>query len=295
MPARPIAHWLLLACLVAMWGSSFAFTAVALTALPNESIVFLRLVLGVLVLFGFFLALGRRFPANRRLWGFFVVMGLTGNALPFWLITWGQQSIDSGLAGILMSIMPLTTLVLAHFFVAGERLTLVRLGGFALGFVGIVVLIGPQALLELQGQGTALLAELAVLGATLCYAINTIIARRRPPSDAVVAATGTMMFALLLVAPFGLATPIPVADVTWSAGLALAFLGVVSTALATMLYFKLITAAGPTFVSLINYLIPLWALLVGVVFLNETPQWTALIGLVFILSGIAISESRRRS
>jgi drug/metabolite transporter (DMT)-like permease len=291
-----LGHWLLLLALVAMWGSAFLLTKVAVSALPPEAVVAGRLVIAAAGLSGLLLVMGRRLPGARRLWLFFLAMAVLGNALPFWLIAWGQQRIDSGLAGILMAVMPLTTLVLAHFFVAGERLNRARSAGFVLGFLGIVVLMGPEALLELRSGGTALLSELAVLGGAVCYAVNTIVARRRPDSDPLSAAAGVMLLACAIMVPLALAgEPLAVADIPAAAALAVAVLGVVSTALATVVYFRLVSAAGPTFVSLINYLIPLWALLGGMVFLGERPEWTALAALALILSGIALSEARGRA
>ncbi len=291
MIARPLAHWLLLGALVAMWGSSFMFTKIALTAFAPNLLVASRLVLAAAVLCSLLVIRRRALPRSGRLWLFLVAMAVMGNALPFWLISWGQQRIDSNLAGILMAVMPLSTVVLAHFFVAGERLNRAKAAGFLLGFLGIVVLTGPEALLELKGQGTALLYELSVLGGAVCYAINTIIARRRPASDPLVAAAGVMLAASLFMVPFtALGAPPPPAEITVAPAVALLFLGLVSTALATVVYLKLVTLAGPSFVSLINYLIPLWAVLVGLVFLAEVPEWSALAALALILSGIALSE-----
>lgn len=296
MPARrPLLHWLLLFALVAMWGSSFVFTKIAVAAIPPTGVVAGRLVLAAAVLLGLLLIARRRLPGGRRLWLFFFLMAVTGNCLPFWLISWGQQSIDSGLAGILMAIMPLTTLVLAHFFVVGERLNGAKAAGFLLGFTGIVVLMGPDTLLELEGEGTALLSELSVLGGAVCYAINTIIARRRPDSEALVATAGVMLIASLVMVPFAaVAQPPAIGDIPAEAALAVGFLGVVSTATATVVYFKLVTLAGPTFLSMINYLIPVWAVMLGMVALGETPEWASLLALALILSGIALAETRGR-
>jgi drug/metabolite transporter (DMT)-like permease len=194
-----------------------------------------------------------------------------------------------------MAIMPLTTVMLAHVFVAGERLNRFKAAGFLLGFLGIVVLMGPAVLLELRGGGAVLLSELAVLGGAVCYAVNTIIARRRPESDALVAAAGVSLVACLIIAPAAAFTGLPdLGQVPASALIAVVILGVVSTATATVVYFKLITLAGPSFLSLINYLIPAWAVLAGVLFLGERPEWTALAGLAFILSGIALAETKGR-
>jgi len=279
-----------------MWGSAFLLTKVAVSALPPETVVAGRLVIAAAGLTALVFALGKGLPGGRRHWLFFLAMAVLGNALPFWLISWGQQRIDGGLAGILMAVMPLTTLLLAHVFVAGERLNGARSAGFVLGFLGIVVLMGPEALLELRGGGTVFLSELAVLGGAVCYAVNTIVARRRPDGDPLAAAAAVMLLASAIMVPLALAgTPVVVAEIPANAAIAVGVLGVVSTALATVVYFRLVSAAGPTFVSLINYLIPLWALLGGMVFLGERPEWSALAALALILSGIALSEVKGRA
>lgn len=293
---RPLLHWLLLFALVAMWGSSFLFTKIALGGLAPSTLVAARLLLAALFLLALLLLLRRRLPRGRRPWAFFLVMAVLGNGLPFWLIAWGQQNIDSGLAGILMAVMPLATLLLAHVFVPGERLNPARGAGFLIGFAGIVVLTGPAVLLELKGSGTALWSELAVLGGAVCYAVNVIVARRRPAGDALVATSGVTLIAAALMVPLALMTaPLPgVLELPLSALLAVGALGLVSTATATFVYFKLVSLAGPTFLSLINYLIPLWAVLLGIVFLAERPAWRALVALLLILSGIALAEIRGR-
>lgn len=293
-PHRPLLHWLLLVALVAMWGSSFLFTKIAVAAIAPLDLVAGRFVLASLVLVALLVATRRGLPRGLRLWLFIAAMTLIGNCLPFWLISWGQQRIDSGLAGILMAVMPLATVMLAHFF-AGERLNRFKAAGFLVGFVGIVVLVGPAVLLELGGSGTTLVSELAVLGGALCYAVNTIIARRRPESDALAVSAGVALTACLVMAPAAAATGLPdPLRLPASAVIAVVWLGVVSTATATVVYFKLITLAGPSFLSLINYLIPAWAVLMGALFLGERPAWTALAGLVLILSGIGLAETRGR-
>ena len=293
MDRHPIGHWLLLLALVAMWGSSFMLTSIAVSLLTPAALVVFRLVIAALVLV---LLVGIRrhaVPRTRRFWLFCGALAITGNCLPFLLIAWAQQRIDSGLAGILMAIMPLTTLLLAHFFVQGERMTWSRAGGFVVGFLGVVLLIGPEALLELRGHGSALLYQLAALGGACCYAVNTILARHRPPSEPLVAAAGVMLLASLIMLPLagpGALTSLDGAPL--GVLLAVIALGLVSTATATVVYLRLVVVAGPTFTSQINYLIPVWALLVGMVFLGERPGWSALAALLLILGGIAFSQWR---
>lgn len=291
MNARPLGHWLLLLTIVALWGSAFGITELAIEAFTPTALVTGRMILAAALLTLVVLLRGQRFPKTARFWAFSLAMAIAGNCLPFWLISAAQQEIDSGLAGILMSIMPLTTLLLAHFFVPGETLSGGKLFGFLLGFVGIVILIGPEALLELKGQGTAFWAQIAALIAAFCYAANAIIARHRPSFDPIVAAAGTMIVGAVIMVPIGV-WDLPAQTMNASAkGLIAAIaLAVLASTVAPVVFLRLIALAGPSFVAFINYLIPLWAVSAGILLLGEKPRWAALVALALILGGLALSE-----
>ena len=288
---HPLSHWVMLLALVVMWGSSFGLTKIAVASVSADSVVAVRLLVAGLFLVIVVVASGKRFPRDGRLWLAFMAMAVMGNVLPYWLISWGQETVDSGLAGVLMAVMPLVTLVLAHFFVKDDRMTLRKTVGFLLGFCGVVVLMAPGAGFGLEGPGVALLAQCAIIVGAVCYAINTIIARHCPVSDSLIAAAGTAIAANLLLIPIAWKDlPSVFGSFDLASFLAVVILGVVSTALAPILYFHLIRLAGPTFFSLTNYLIPVWALLIGVLFLEESPGWTAFAGMALILGGIAVSQ-----
>lgn len=298
------AEWGLLVLLVALWGSSFMLVRVALDAFTPIAVTAGRLLIGAGVLLLVLLLTRRRVPGGGRTWAFFLAMAVIGNALPFFLIAWGQASIPSGLTGILMAVMPLVVLVLAHFFVAGERLTPRRFAGFVLGFLGVVVLTGPEALAALVGADAALLSQLAVLGAAVCYGVAAIVARRGPPLNPVVTAGAVLSIAGVVtgvgLVAGGLAGGAAAAvhhPVTPWPGLALAALGALSTGLATVVYFTLVSRAGPTFLSLINYLIPVWAVVLGALVLGERLPPRAFAALGLILAGVVIArwQFRRRS
>jgi drug/metabolite transporter (DMT)-like permease len=282
----------MLLALTVLWGSAFALTKVAVAGLPPELVVSGRLLVACLVLLPLALLAARRPPADARLWLFFVLIAIFGNALPFSLIAWGQRYIDSGLAGILMAIMPLMTLALSHYFVEGERLTPLRLAGFVSGFAGVIVLMGPDAVVALADGAGNLLPMIAVLAGAVSYAVAAVLARLRPPSGALTTAAATttvaaaMMVPLLVPSVAG-AAPVSASPEAW---VATGVLGVFSTALATVVYFRLIRSAGPTFVSQINYLIPLWAVVVGILFLDEAPEPSHLYALALILGGILASR-----
>ena len=289
---RTLNDWLLLLALVAMWGSSFMFNRVAVASLPPWTVVAGRIGIAALVLTAVVHATGRRLPPPGRTWAPFVLIAAIGNAIPFYLITWGQQVVESALAGILMAVMPLATLVLAHFLVADERMTRPRATGFVIGFGGIVLLMGPAALAGAGGDAM-LVYQLAVLGGALCYALQSVLTRLIIRGDVMVAAAATLIVASLMVVPAALWLDRPwtlsprgvsVAAVVW--------LGVAPTALATVLYFQLIRSAGPTFMSLVNYLSPGVAVLLGLVVMGEHPHAIAYFGLVLILAGIAVAQRR---
>jgi drug/metabolite transporter (DMT)-like permease len=286
----------MLLALTILWGSAFLFTKLAVASVPPTLVVAGRLAVASLLLVPLALTVARRLPFDRRLWLFLFAIALFGNALPFSLITWGQETIDSGLAGILMAVMPLATLSLAHFLVPGERLTQYRIVGFLLGFSGVVVLMGPEALVKLVDGGGHLLPMLAVLGGAVCYAISAILARLRPPSDAFSSAAATISMATLMITPFLLGgAPSPaVRDPSLLSILSILILGVFSTAIAAIIYFRLVKSAGPSFVSQLNYLIPLWAVAIGVLFLDERPEPKHLLALCLILGGVLMAQLEGR-
>ena len=298
-PTRPkLSDWLALMALVVMWGSAFLFTKMALASFSPSFIVAGRLSIGALVLVGLVLLTKQRPPQLSRVWVFFVALAVMGNALPFTLITWGQQRIDSSLAGILMAVMPLIVLALARLFIPEERFTRGRIVGFLLGFLGVLILLGPDAVASSTDTGRELTAQLAVLGGAVCYSISVIIARVKPPTDPRITAATVTFIGALLVMPTALPDAAITEHVSDTALLALLALGVLSTALASVVYFRLITTGGPVFVSLINYLIPVWAMLAGTIFLNEALPTRFIAALALILCGIWISHrpwSRPRS
>ena len=277
-----------------MWGSSFMFNKIAVATVPPATVVAGRLALGAITLLALAYARGLRLPPLGRIWAAYALLGFLGNALPFYLIAWGQQTVDSALAGILMAAMPLATLVLAHFAVQGERMTMQRVSGFALGFVGIVFLMEPAAVAGLGGAAVEILAQLAVLGGALCYSANSVLARLLVKTDFLSAATGTLLVATVLMLPVALVYDIPwTLDPAGASIASIVWLGIGPTAIATICYFRLISSAGPTFMSLVNYLSPAIAVFLGVTLLGEEPGVTAYAGLALILLGIALSQWRR--
>ena len=287
--------WMMLAALVAMWGSSFMFIKLGVATVPTSTLVAARLILGALILLVVLYARGSRLPPFGIAWGYYTILALLGNCIPFTAITWGQQRTDSALAGILMAVMPLATMVLAHFFVRGEHMTRQRVIGFLLGFAGIVVLMGPSALDRVAGQSLATWSQLAILFGALCYAANSVLTRILARGDDVlVASTAMLLIASVIALPVALYVDQPWrVEASAASFWAILWLGVGPTAIATVVYFKLIASAGPTFMSLVNYMSPAVAVFLGVALLGETPGIHAYIALALILLGIAVSQWRR--
>jgi drug/metabolite transporter (DMT)-like permease len=295
-PEHTPAHFALLAALVFMWGTTYLAIKVALADFGPLTLIAARLVLGTLVLIGIAAAAGSHLPRTREQWGWMLALALLGNCLPFYCITWGTQHIDSSLAGILVAVMPLGVLVLAHFTLATERITAAKAAGFVIGFVGVALLIGPDALYIGDGW-LHVLGQLGVLTGALLYSGNAVLARRMPPMDSISVALTTLLISSVLMTPlaFWFEDPtlvVPSAASAW----AVLWIGVFPTAVATIVYFQLIRMAGASFMAITNYLTPVITVLLGMTLLGERPGWNAFAGMALILTGVALAQSawRRR-
>jgi drug/metabolite transporter (DMT)-like permease len=277
--------YLLLLLLGVVWGSSFLLIKLAVATIPPITVATARIGIGALVLAAIVTARRRAWPCARREWLLLFAMGAIGNAIPFSLINWGETRIDSGLTAILMSSVPLATIMLAPAFVRDEPVTPGKLLGVVLGMAGVAVLIGPGALTGAHGE---LLGEIAVACATLCYAVNGLVARRLPQMPVEVIGAGCLLCATLVGLPVSLA-----ADRPWQAApstlslAALVLLGVLNTAGGYLLLFRLVVRAGAGFASLNNFLVPLFGVMWGVLLLGEQPSPRAFAGLLLIFGGLA--------
>lgn len=271
----------------AVWGASFLFIKIGVSELAPVSLVALRVSTAALLLLGILFARGLRLPRSWRLWGHIAFTGFVGLVVPYMLITWGEQSIPSGMAAILNATTPLFTLLLAYVWTREEALSGMRLLGVAIGFVGVVVAVGVE---DLNLSNASTQGQLAVLVAAAAYGVSGVYSRRAfrglPP---LLPAAGQMLTAALMIAPFALTMhgfPTPSARV-WAAVLALAVLG---TALAYVLLYWLIERLGATRASMVTYLLPPFALLYGALFLREPIALNALSGLALVVLGILLAN-----
>jgi len=279
-------EWAMLLALAVLWGGSFFFNGVAVRELPSFTLVWLRVAVAAATLLLVLRSLGQRMPTQGRTWAAFFGMGLLNNAVPFSLFVWGQHHIASGLASILNATTPLFTVLVAHLLTSDEKLTPAKMTGVAVGFAGAVAMVGPDAL---GGLGTGLAAQLACLAAALSYAFAGIFGRRfkRMGVTPLATAAGQVCAStLLLHRPWTLAMP---GAATWGAVLGV---GLLSTALAYVLYFRILAAAGATNLLLVTFLIPISAILLGVFVLGETLLPRHLAGMALIGVGLAFIDGR---
>ncbi len=289
-------EWAVFAVLGLVWGSSFLWIKIAVEEIGPFMLVTLRLLFGLIGLLAVMRQQRQAFPRQRRILLAYLFMGAVNTAIPFTLISWGETRIDSGLASILNGTVPLFTIVIAHFWLHDEKITLPRIVGLTVGFIGVVVLVsrdfGPQV--TLSGN---LWGQLAVIAGSICYAIAITFSRRhlrgQPP---VVQST---MVILVADALMWLATPIaesplrfPVLPITW---FAIAWLGLLGSCLAYLMFFYLINAWGPTRASLVTYVFPVIGLILGILFLGEQADWRLMVGSALIVGGILAVNLKLRA
>jgi drug/metabolite transporter (DMT)-like permease len=281
-------HLLMLLALAAIWGSSFLFIELALRDLAPSTLILLRMASGAVALGIYIVVRGRSVAVLRPYVLPLALLGLVNTALPFFLIAWGQQYIDSGLASIFNASAPLFTAVFALGYDRSQRASGARLAGIVLGFGGVVALVG----FELSGGERAVAGGLAVVAASACYAIGGLYAGRRfdglPPS---LVAFGALIWSTLFVLPFGVAQG---SSIGLEALLSVLYLGVLATGVGYLLYFGLIAGAGAAKAVLVTYLVPSLALVYGAAFLDEEITAVAVLGLMLVLAGVALGTGTVR-
>ncbi len=286
-------EWTMLLALSVLWGGSFFFNGIAVRELPVFTVVVLRVALAALALWAVLGLTGAAMPSSASVWAAFFAMGFLNNVAPFTLIVWGQSHIASGVASILNATTPLFTVLVAQICTRDEKLTGLRLTGILSGVGGVAVMIGGGAWATL---GTELPAQLAVLAAAFSYALAGVFGRRFNAMGVapMATATGQVTASSLLLIPAMLWIDRPWMLATPSAAAIAALIGValLSTALAYVLYFRILATAGATNLLLVTFLIPVSAILLGVLVLGETLRAEHLIGMALIGLGLAAIDGR---
>jgi len=283
-------EWLTLLILAVIWGGAFMFIGVAVHHVHPLTYVWLRLTIAAGGMFLFLKLKGERLNLRREVWGSILLLALLNNALPFTLFGWGQTHIASGLASILNATTPIWGVLVAHFFTADERMTPRKIAGVLLGFAGVATMIGPMLLTNI---GTDALAQLACIVAALCYAFAAVWARRfrRMGIAPMSVTTGQLTAGALMMLPLALlidqpwTQPLPPLT-AWGAIVALALL---CTAFGYVLYFRLIAHIGPANAIAVTFLIPVFAVVWGWIFLDEGLTLTMLFGCAVILVGTGLA------
>lgn len=285
--------WLMLVALSALWGGSFFFVGIAVKVLAPFTIVFVRLSLAALTLWIVILVVKIPVPTSFSAWRALLIMGMLNNVIPFSLIVWGQSHIESGLASIFNAMTPLFTVLVAAIFLADERISNIKTIGVLLGLSGAAVMVGTDAL---TGLGTDVLAQLAVMSAAVSYGFSMVFGRRLKSIalDPIMLAAGQVTMSSLVLAPIVLLVDKPFSQAMpgWNVWAALIALAVFSTALAYILFFRILTSAGATNVSLVTFLVPISAIFLGFVFLDERLQLTHFVGMLLIVAGLTAIDGR---
>jgi drug/metabolite transporter (DMT)-like permease len=285
-------EWTLLFALSVLWGASFFCTAIVVRELPPFTVVFLRVALAALTLYAIVVVMRIRMPTEPRVWLALVLMSAVNNVIPFALLVWGQTRIPSGVASVLNATTPFFTLLLAHLATHDEKLTGARVLGVVLGIAGVAVMIGRS----LAAFDSSFLGELAVIGSALSYAAGGVIARRFSMTgiSPLASSTGLLTVSSVVMLPLMLAV-----DEPWTLPLpsvpaiaAILYLAIAGTALAYLIYFRLVATAGATNLMLVTFLMPTIAILLGVAVLGERVELRQVAGMALIALGLAAIDGR---
>lgn len=281
-------NYTMLFSLVFVWGTSFLLINRSLISFIPEQVVGLRLVIASIVMLLVLFKMKRKLPFDITSWLHFFIIGLMGNILPFWLIAKGQTTISSGLAGLLMAVMPLFTIILAHIFIKDDKINRYKIFGFIVGFSGVGFILAPTITKFPESTVSVFL----VLTASFFYAVNTVITKRIREYDPIVVSTGVLISASFISFVFWPSEllSIQLSSVNTVSAISMILLGVLPTGLAALIYFNIINRTGPSFLSNINYLIPVVAYFTGAVVLDEPILWHDLLALILIILGIVVSR-----
>lgn len=280
----------LLVFLAAMFGASFMMTKIAVVDVPPATIAFVRIAIAALALFVAMLFVSQNLKSVLPHWKMISLAGLFGTALPFFLISWGQEKVDAGLTAILMAVMPLITLVLGHFFTADEKLNAFKIIGFCLGLLGVAVLIGFD---KLASFGDETIRSYAIMLAACSYAVHAILSKFLTNLPRVAVSTAVLLSSTMMLLPISLYVDAPwtlsISAMSWWM---LILLGLLPTGLGMVMLFAIIERQGAGFLSQINFLVPVFGVLWAIALINETLPPNALIALLIILAGVAIARIR---
>jgi drug/metabolite transporter (DMT)-like permease len=287
-------HWTAFIFLGVIWSASFLWIKIALDEIGPFTLVAYRVLFGVFFAGGAVLLQRKAWPRDWAGWFPFLVLGITSVAIPFFLITWGELSIDSAVASILNATVPLFTIVIAHLFLLDDKMSMQRVLGLFIGFIGVIVLLSEDLS---AGEQSSILGQAAVILASIFYAASSVYARRKTQSaPGLVRGAAPLVSATIimwLVAPV-LESPleVPQMSITW---IAILWLGILGSGLALILWYYLLHEIGPTRTGMVTYIFPLGGVILGVIFLNEHLSWQLAVGALLIISSILVVNWQPKS
>ena len=287
--------YILLSLLIVMWGSAFAALKISLLTIPPLWVMSLRLIIGSLTIAIVFLIMKKKLPLTVEFWKWSLLIGFLGFSVPFSIISWGAQYIPSSLVAILMGANPIITLILAYFFLPNSSLNFRMIIGVFIGLIGIILLIGFGNINSDLYKGQFIYGQLAVLTGTFSFAIASILLKNSPQEHSFERALGSLIcgsFIGLFLAYFFSKSPLQIYQISFESAVSLVLLGIFPTGIATVIWFKIISLKGPLFLSLVNYLIPIWALILGILLLSEKINFIIGFGLILITIGVWMIEKR---
>jgi len=295
-------EWAAFILLGLIWGSSFLWIRIAVQDTGPFTLVALRLLFGLAGLAAISLVRRQHFPRDRKIILSLAAMGMINIALPFTLISWGEISVESGLASILNGTVPLFSIIIAHFWLHDERITVPRIVGLVVGFAGVVILVGRN--LDFSSVSAGFFGQLAIIGAAISYAVSASYSRKylrgQPPliqSTATILVADAVMWLSLpavgtLAPSLDAPNQFPTLPITW---FAIVWLGLLGSCVAFLLFYYLLNSWGATRTTLVTYVFPVVGLVLGIVFLGETMDWRLGVGSALILSGIVVVNVKRNS
>jgi drug/metabolite transporter (DMT)-like permease len=281
-------HWFIFILLGVIWSSSFMWIKIAIREVGPITLVAFRVIFGLLFCVIVILVQRVSLPRTFKEWFPLFVIGLTNIAIPFFLISWGELHIDSAVASILDATVPLFTILIAHFLLQDDKITVPKILGLVMGFGGIIILMSK----DIGASSNSLLGQLAVIAASIFYAISAIYIRKvTVDTPGILRSAGPLISAsaIMWLGAFVFEAPIklPQLEITW---VALLFMGVLGSGLAFVMAFYLIHEIGPTRMSMVTYLFPLGGVILGVTFLQEQLTWQVIMGAVIIISSLVIAN-----
>ncbi len=280
--------YFLLVALAVIFGGSFMLTKIAVAEIPPATIVLARLLIASALVWLVMKKTGQSLRPLASHWKILTLAAFFGNAMPFFLISWGQARVDAGLTAIFMAVMPLITIVLAHFFAGDEKLNAFKVCGFCLGLLGVAVLIGFDKFATL---GDETIRQYAIMAGAVCYAVHAIVSKRLAKFSRIAATVAILFISALMMVPFSLYLDQPwTLSVSSDAVLAIAALGIFPTALGTLILYQIVAREGAGFLSQINFMVPVFGVLWAIVFINEVLPPNAMLALLIILAGVAIAR-----